>query len=291
MHNKGEPYKPVIIIGAGRSGTNMLRDVLTRIPGFGTWPCDEINYIWRHGNARYISDEFPPGLARPKVMSYVQSRFEKIAKRFSLAFVVEKTCANSLRVGFVDRIVPDSKYIFIHRDGKDAVASAMKRWMAPLDIPYLLKKARYVPLPDVPYYASRYFVNRIRKLLSREKRLSSWGPRFDRMSEMVRSRSLLEVCALQWVRCMKNSLDQLALIDPSRIHRVSYEDFVAKPKRELERITRFLGVDLSETELDRVVLDITERSVGNWQRAFSEGDLKMLEPIIRDQMNRLDTLG
>ena len=30
-------------------GHNMLRDVLTKLPGVATWPCDEINYIWRHG--------------------------------------------------------------------------------------------------------------------------------------------------------------------------------------------------------------------------------------------------
>ena len=47
----------VIIIGAPRSGTNILRDVLTSFDGICTWPCDEINYIWRHGNAKYPSDE------------------------------------------------------------------------------------------------------------------------------------------------------------------------------------------------------------------------------------------
>ena len=37
--------KPVVIIGAPRSGTNMLRDVLCDWPGVVTWPCDEINLI------------------------------------------------------------------------------------------------------------------------------------------------------------------------------------------------------------------------------------------------------
>ena len=46
---------PVIIIGAGRSGTNMLRDLLAQLPQFSTWPCDEINYIWRH-SAKRIAD-------------------------------------------------------------------------------------------------------------------------------------------------------------------------------------------------------------------------------------------
>jgi len=34
----------IIIVGAPRSGTNMLRDVLTSFDGVCTWPCDEINY-------------------------------------------------------------------------------------------------------------------------------------------------------------------------------------------------------------------------------------------------------
>ena len=51
-------HKPIIIIGAPRSGTNMLRDVLCNLDGVGSWPCDEINYIWRHGNVKNPSDEF-----------------------------------------------------------------------------------------------------------------------------------------------------------------------------------------------------------------------------------------
>ena len=56
----------VVIIGAPRSGTNMLRDILSTFEGVATWPCDEINYIWRHGNMSYPSDEIPRELANPK---------------------------------------------------------------------------------------------------------------------------------------------------------------------------------------------------------------------------------
>ena len=37
---------PVIIIGAPRSGTNILRDTLSIISNVRTWDCDEIPYIW-----------------------------------------------------------------------------------------------------------------------------------------------------------------------------------------------------------------------------------------------------
>ena len=62
----------LVIIGAPRSGTNMLRDVLTSFDGIGTWPCDEINYIWRHGNVRYPSDEIPADRATPAAVASSQ---------------------------------------------------------------------------------------------------------------------------------------------------------------------------------------------------------------------------
>ena len=37
---------PIIIIGAPRSGTNILRNTLTTFFEIGTWDCDEIPYIW-----------------------------------------------------------------------------------------------------------------------------------------------------------------------------------------------------------------------------------------------------
>lgn len=54
---------PIILIGAPRSGTNIFRDTIASLPSVTTWPCDEINYIWRHGNINYPSDEFPVELA------------------------------------------------------------------------------------------------------------------------------------------------------------------------------------------------------------------------------------
>src|SRR6185503_1405135 len=113
------PLDALIIIGAPRSGTNMLRDLTCTLPGCGTWPCDEINFIWRHGNVGYPSDAIPPRLATARVRSFIRSRFAKIARQRGLTTVVEKTCANSLRVPFVDSVVPEARYIFLVRNGVD----------------------------------------------------------------------------------------------------------------------------------------------------------------------------
>src|SRR5690348_6184670 len=106
----------VVIVGAPRSGTNILRDVLTSFDDVGSWSCDEINYIWRHGNLRYPSDEIPSDRATPAVAAYIQREFDGIRQAKRVRVVVEKTCANSLRVPFVARVLPEAKYVFIYRD-------------------------------------------------------------------------------------------------------------------------------------------------------------------------------
>ena len=60
-------FTPIIIIGAARFGTNILRDTLAQLPSVATWPCEEIKFIWRHGNARYPSDIFPNEFATSAV--------------------------------------------------------------------------------------------------------------------------------------------------------------------------------------------------------------------------------
>lgn len=276
----------IIIIGAARSGTNMLRDIITQLPGFGTWPCDEINYIWRHGNAHYSNDEFSVEQASVSVKKFIRRAFARVARKQGLRYVVEKTCANSLRVAFVEKVFPDAKFIFIVRDGRDVVASAMKRWVAPLDIPYLLKKARYLPVTDAPYYVIRYFWNRVCRSFSSEDRLSFWGPRFEGMNEMQRSRSLSEVCAMQWVRCVEKSEHDLEHLDTARVHRLRYEDFVTNPSVELQSLAEFLNINLSKDDISKLVQGVSSKSVGDWKNCFDQDVLESLEPLIKASMKR-----
>ncbi len=80
----------------------MLRDVLTGLPGFATWPCDEINLVWRHGNRDHPSDELAAEHAPPRgARLRPRAGSTGSARKYDAAVVVEKTCANSLRVEFV----------------------------------------------------------------------------------------------------------------------------------------------------------------------------------------------
>ena len=279
-------YLPVIIIGAGRSGTNMLRDILTQLPGIGTWPCDEINYIWRHGNVREPTDEFAPHLATDSVRRFVRRAFDRLAAQRGLTHVIEKTCANSLRVGFVDRILPDARYVYLVRDGRDVALSAARRWTAPLDLPYVLRKARYVPAVDIPYYASRYFCSRAYRLFSREQRLAFWGPRFEGMSAAHRDHSLIEVCGLQWQRCVERSDEALAQISASRVCRLCYEALVADPADHVQTLADFLGVTVTAQRAAQLVGDVLSQRVGSARAHLDAGTMTSLECLLANTLRK-----
>lgn len=283
-------YLPVIIVGAPRSGTNMLRDVLTSFDGMATWPCDEINYIWRHGNVRYPSDEIPADRATPAIKNYIHQRFTDIKQNYSADVVVEKTCANSLRVPFVDAVVPNAKYILIYRDGIDATGSAKERWTAELDIPYILEKVRFVPKADLPFYGLRYFWARLYRLISREKRLAFWGPALDNMPSILENHTLNEICALQWQRCVEKAEEAFTKMPADKVVRVRYEDFVRQPVQELTRILEFIGKKVETGKITKAVEGVSSRSLGKGRAALGEQEVENLEALVGETLKRYDYL-
>ncbi len=266
-------FTPVVIIGAGRSGTNALRDMLTRLPEFATWTCDEINPIWRHGNLSWPNDEIPAANATPLVRRFIRGAFERLWHQAAQPrFVVEKTCANTLRVPFVDAILPEAKYVHIVRSGVDVVASARKRWQGDLELPglpYFTAKARYTPLSDLPIYGWSFVKSRVGLMLGKTKRLSVWGPRFDGM-QALDGAPLEEICARQWAACVSHADDAFAQIDPARVLTLRYEDFTANPAGSLAAILTFLGTEASDSDIATAAGPVRSTSVGKGRALLSD---------------------
>jgi hypothetical protein len=275
-------WRPVIVIGAPRSGTNLLRDLLCQAPGFGTWPCDEVNLLWRHGNARHPDDQLPPALATPAVARHMRRRFAEVARRTRAGTVVEKTCANSLRVAFVDRLFPEARYLFILRDGRDAAASAVQRFSAPLDWAYTLRKLRYVPASDLPVYALQFARNRLSRLLRADRRLAYWGPRFQGFADFARAASIPEICARQWRECVELATRDLEAIEDRRVHRLRYEALVQRPHETLAEAFAFLGAPQSAAAID--VGHVSAGSIGRGraelEAAGGGGALALMAPTL-----------
>ena len=285
---KNIDYQPVIIIGAARSGTNMLRDILEKIPTFGTWDCDEINPIWRHGNLNHPHDEFYASMATPAIASFIQKEFGKIAKSEGVTNVLEKSCANSLRVSFINEIFPNAKYIFIYRDGRDTVASASIRWEAEFDLKYTLKKLKYVPIRDLAYYGYKFGINRLKQVFQKEKQLSFWGVQIKNIQELLKEHSIFEICALQWKDCVDKSISDFEKINSEQIFKISYEEFVTAPQKNLENILSFLRVNTIDLDLAQLTAKVSSKSIGKYKQQLSTQTIEKINQLLSDTLGKLN---
>ena len=285
-----DKIQPVIIIGAPRSGTNILRDTLVEFNDVCTWPFDETNFLWKKGHKINENDELSiDQLSKDKIL-YVKKEFKKISRKNKSNTVIEKTCANSLRIPFVDSVIPDAKYIFICRDGIDATGSAKLRWRAKLEFNYIFQKLKYVPLSDIPFYGIRYLWSRIYRIFSKDSRLSIWGPSLNGMSEMFKNYSLNEVCALQWQRCVDSSEEALSKLPDENVFRVRYEDFVSEPAIFIDKILRFLNKDVSIELVQAAVTNVSADNVGKGRKALGDDEVLKLESLIETTLKRYEYL-
>ncbi len=194
--------------------------------------------------------------------------------------VVEKTCANSLRVPFVDACVPEARYVFIHRDGVDAAASAVHRWTAPFELAYTLRKLRFVPVADIPRHASRFLGNRLYRRRSRQRRLGWWGPRPSGALELDPAMPLIDLAAWQWNACVARAATAFGNIAPDRWRAVSYEAFVASPEEGMRNILKFLEVGDRLAVISAMDFSgISAASVGKGRRTLADEDIERLERI------------
>ena len=257
-------FTPLIIIGAGRSGTNILRDTLCNFDGFTTWDCDEINPIWRHGNLSAAHDEFDAAMATTSVKKFIRGAFHQQWLRSGKPqYIVEKTCANSLRIPFIAEIFPEAKFLFIVRDGVDVLASAKKRWRGEMEVqswPYYWAKIRHTPMLDLPIYGGRFIKARAQLLLGDKAHMSFWGPQFADMASLDKDISLDELCVRQWRACVEKAQDDLEALGD--YHSLKYEDLTADPRQEISNIMHYLGEDIAKDSIEQACASVHHSSVG-----------------------------
>ena len=270
---------PIFIIGAPRSGTNILRDTISSFNQVGTWDCDEIPYIWRYGNKKKQTDILTPEMITPDIKKYIKNQFIKISNDTKKKYIVEKTCANSLRLDFVDTVIPKAKFIYIIRNGYDAVSSIINRWDSSFSLLYTYKKFKYVPTFDIPFYGIQFFKNRLFKSIFND-RLKFWGPKFIPESQ-INDAPIQEIAAHQWNMCVKSATNSFKTIDKKNVFNIKYEDFVTEPENLIDSLSNFL--ELPQQNRNNFPV-IRTSSLKKGVNKLSNYELEIITPIIKKTM-------
>lgn len=277
-------FQPVFLIGAARSGTKLLRDLIACHPAVERVPYD-INFIWRLGNESCAHDELVSADATPEIAARIRSRLAAFADGAPL--LIEKTVSNSLRIPFVQAVFPEAKYIFLFRDGRDVVESAYRQWTRPPDWKYLLRKAATFPFLDAPGYAWKYFLGLLGRKRSDGRRSSTWGPRYEGIDRDVASKELIEVCALQWTRSIGKALAALDRLQATQVMSIRYEDFVCRPQLHLTEIAAFLDIEPGPYRRRGIFGEVTTGNIGRGWRQLAPAQREAAMSVIRTTLNRL----
>lgn len=301
---------PIFVIGAGRSGTNLIAEILCADARF--WNLYENRYIWNFGAQRLDHDVRTSEDATEKVTKYIRSFFEKNEIRHKRT-MVDKTPSNVFRVDFAHTVLPEARFVNVLRDGRDNVVSRRVEWYGGRSS-CRLNGGRQKGSAEGYTIRYAHFKRRLHHLVALAKRgnlpperwpvflrdnlpqyfyttvtrqPARWGERPPGMKEMLRVYGLLVTAGIQWRESVMHATQQGRALPPDKYIEIRYEDFLRQPELEWTRIADFIGVDAEGPSLDYIRSSVQQENYGKWREKLTRAELKKLEPHIRPTMEYL----
>ena len=115
---------------------------------------------------------------------------------------------------FLLEVFPDAQFIFLHREPRANLSSMMQAWRA----------KGWVTYRDLPGWPG------------------PWSLLLPPGYERLQGKPLEEIVAFQWRIANETILDDLEAVPRERWTSVRYEDLVANPRAEVEKLLGFMGL-------------------------------------------------
>ncbi|HRQ73187.1 MAG TPA: sulfotransferase [Phycisphaerales bacterium] len=274
---------PIILFGNARSGTTMMRELFDLHPDVSSWY--EERTIWNYADPARKHDRFTEEDATPKVRAYIRKRFLQRQREMGGRRVMEKTPACVVRIPYVRAIFPEASFVYIVREPLANLSSAELRWHNAIHLRHIRRRIRDTPKSQLHYYLGKLIVDHFRKKVLRQKHVSVWGVRYPGILEDRKRLSTEEIIARQWAYCSKTAAEDLARIEPGKVHTVRYEDFVTDPATHFARILSHCGLDMTP-EISKALSEWVDPGRQNKWKRLDPGVLRTCLPIVMDEMGR-----
>ena len=229
--------RPVFIIAAPRSGSTLLFETLAcsanlvTLGGEAHWLVEDLQAL-RPGAPGVESNRLTAAQATEPAYEHIM---DTIAGRLRDADdapvplrpesrLLEKTPKNALRIPFFNRLFPDALFVFLWRDPRENLSSIIEAW----------RSGRWKTYNGLDGFDG------------------PWSLLLPPQWRAMNGRPLEEIAAFQWSTANSIALDDLAQLAPGRWMSLNHAQFVAHPAAQVERICRFIGIEMDARLESRV---------------------------------------
>lgn len=214
--------RPVFIVSPPRSGSSALFETLARAKGVFTVGGESHLLIETLAPLHPVSRGWSSNVltaedATPQVAAAVRSNFWKAVRdrdgaRAPQARIrlLEKTPKNALRIPFLRAVFPEARFLYLHRDPREVLSSMMEAW----------ESGRFRTYPSIPDWPGPL----------------EWSLVLTPGWRDLAGLPLRAVVAGQWASLTDGLIRALEHLPPETVFTTSYNDFVANPQAEVQRL-------------------------------------------------------
>ncbi|MGM0583326.1 MAG: sulfotransferase family protein [Pseudomonadota bacterium] len=303
ISSQGADLPIVAILGAGRSGTNLLADVISAEDVFLNMV--ENRYVWNYRQATFDHDVRRADEATEPVARFIRLFFAAHAER-SGQVPIDKTPSNIFRIPFLTAVFPRIKILHVIRDGRANIYSRLREWQGGnavvagqtadgkvetrKDYRSALLRRRLERISDMMHTGSlpasripAFLYDNVPTYLVQTLfgRAPRYGERFPGMSTHLKAHGLLETAGAQWREGVMQAVTAGCRLGPERYLQLRYEDLLDQPEPTWDRIAAFLGISSDGGGRAYLLDSIRPNAAPDWGNPAHADFLARLEPHIR----------
>lgn len=252
-NNSKVKFRPVFLIGCGRSGTTILGSTLGKHRSIKY--LNERRDLWHE--AFPVLDIWSGEFDNPELVMTAKDVDEKGAKvirelfyqeqkKIGAELLLEKLPINNFRLEFLNYIFPEAKYIYLHRNGLEVARS----------IEQFCEKAPWFGFNNLKWSLIKKLADDVLDLKGIE--LNNY-----------------EKGLVEWRMSLNYSESFFNKMEGSRYYALSYESFLKDPLLQLINIFNFLELETNKEDLDKLSFGIERKN----------------KPILQVDSSKLQYLG